>query len=105
MEENSSKVIQMSPKKETALNHQQLKQAYDQAMQNGKKLFEENQQMRAMLQQITMDQSLKQIEAVFACMDREKFFSKEFFKRAAKRVEEYLAPEETEEPKEDNKEK
>ena len=86
------KVVQMSPKKEGAISYQQLKEYCDQLRNTGQKLLEENQQLKTTLQQVVTDQSLKQIEAVFMCMEKKEFFSKEFLERAAKKIEDYLAP-------------
>ena len=96
------KIVKMTPKKEGAISYQDLKAACEQFRTLAQKLSEENGQLKMTLQQIIADQSLKQIEAVFACMEKKEFFSEDFLKRAAKKIEEYLAPTEAvKEEKED----
>jgi hypothetical protein len=95
------KIVKMTPKKEAAISYQELKAACEQFRTMAQKLSEENSQLKMTLQQVVTDQSLKQIEAVFACMEHKEFFSGDFFERAAKRIEDYLAPvEDTDKEKE-----
>lgn len=82
------------PKK---VSYEQLKAYAEQAVEQAKKLYQENQMLRQALNRANVDFSLKQMELAIKCLDHVDLFTPDFIKSITGRIEEVLTPSEEEE--------
>lgn len=85
---------QEQPKK---VSYEQLKAYAEQAVEQAKKLYQENQVLKQALNRANIEYSLKEMELAIKCLDHVDLFTPDFIKGITSRLEEVLTPNKEEE--------
>lgn len=85
-------VGQEEKKEGQKLTYEQVVAYAQQTSEQAKKIWEENQMLKKSLNEVVMNNNLKEIELVLRCLDHVELFSPEFINIIVKRLEEVFTP-------------
>ena len=97
MAEKKTNMKDGAPQNAPKLTYEQLEAYAAQTTEQAKKIFQENQMLKALY-----EHSLKEVEIAIRCLDHADKFSPEFIKSVVERIEEIMNPQK--ETKEETKE-